>query len=125
MTYQDALEFMGYRERTRHPIEILGYEYTTQGMNEFRSDKPDVESELVSIIKRTFEEHTTFPAEISENLMKNGTYLFLDSKHNVIFSSLEEIGYLKYERIETKCKNITEAALKIIKEKVDPQLLQK
>lgn len=67
MTYEDSLDFLGYSESKRHPIEILGFEYTTQGMNDFRSNKPDVIQVLSSVITQTINEsHTKRSAKNSE-----------------------------------------------------------
>jgi len=85
MTYEELLEFMGYSESKRHPIEILGFEFTTQGMKYFRNNKPNVSQILSSVIIKTVNQSGTFPAEISASLRKNGSYIFTDQNGDVIY----------------------------------------
>ena len=123
MTYEESLEFMGYSESKRHPVEILGFEFTTQGMKLFRSNKPDVSKTLSPVIIQTVKQHGTYPAKISASLRKNGSYIFTDQNGDIIYSSPDEISYLQFERFDTKCKTIAKAAMKLIERKVEPQLL--
>ena len=124
MTYEDSLEFLGYSESKRHPIEILGFEYTTQGMKYFRSNKPDVIQILSSVITQTINEYGTYPADIPESLRKNGAYIFTTQNDEVIYSAPEETMYSKFQRFDTRCKTSSEAAIKLIERKVEPELLK-
>jgi hypothetical protein len=124
MTYEDSLEFMGYSESSRHPIEILGFEYSTQGMKYFQSNKPDIIQILGSVIIQTVNNFGTYPSEISAQLRKSGSYIFTDENGDIIYSSPDDKrSYLQFERFDTKCKSVDEAAFKLMKRKVQPEYL--
>jgi hypothetical protein len=63
LSYQDALELLRYENSGRHPLEILGYEYSTRGSNRFREDRPNVVSQIERLIRESLEEAGVFPRE--------------------------------------------------------------
>jgi len=63
LTYNDALELLGYKKAGRHGLEILGYEYSTQGRHRFETERPDIEPFLTDAVCRDLEHGGVFPRQ--------------------------------------------------------------
>jgi len=65
LSYDDALVLLGYQEGAKAPLELLGHEYSAEGMARFLSERPDVETPLISFVVGDVERAGCFPASYS------------------------------------------------------------
>jgi hypothetical protein len=109
LSYQDALELLGYASTGRHPLEILGYEYSTRGMRQFRQERPDVASQLVPLIQASLEEAGMFPREPGEEVLRDGAYLERRSDGVILFHSMAEVSVSRSVRMSISFETMKEA----------------
>jgi hypothetical protein len=83
LTYQDVLELLLYEESTRRPLEILGYEYSSRGIREFRRERPDYLPQIHALIRQSVDEAGNFPRALNSSTLEDGTYLERRSDGNI------------------------------------------
>jgi hypothetical protein len=75
LRYQDVLELLGCAKSDRHPLEILGYDYSTRGARRFRAEQPDFVPQVCQLIQMSLDETGSFPRKPGEEILRGGTYL--------------------------------------------------
>ena len=63
LSYDDALVMLGYTHIDEHPLEFLGYEYSTRGREQFGEERPDIEPVLRDAIYHDIQHGGVFPSQ--------------------------------------------------------------
>ena len=110
MTYSfpesDALELLGYRSWRRKWMEILGYEYSTAGLQAFRSVVHDIETPLLDVILSVIRDAQRFP-RVEQS---NGMYLRREADGTVVCTERYARDYWRKRTYESE----SDAALVLI-----------
>ena len=59
--YEDVLEILGYTASKRRVLEIIGYEFSPAGMEQYRQERPNIVPILIDTIKKDIENVGIFP----------------------------------------------------------------
>lgn len=79
-------------------MDVLGYGYTSEGNQRFRSERPDFLPQLAAYIQRVLQATDIFPKDTNPENAGLRTFVQRDGNSFTI-SSVEEVGLSRYERI--------------------------
>ena len=102
------------RPNDRHPLDILGYGYTSDGARRFRTERPDFCPQIVAHIESVLQASGIFPQHIDRNNPGSATFLYVDGSSFRV-SSLEEVGLCRYQRFSSEPLPEREAILAYIR----------
>ena len=75
LTYNDVLELLGYTEPERHALEILGYEHSTRGRQQFDAERPDIQPSLTDAICDDLKRSGVFPRRFGFRRPEYGAFI--------------------------------------------------
>lgn len=119
----DEIEvLLGLRPSHDHPLEILGYGYSSEGARSFRAERPNFLPQVVAYVQRVLAEAHLFPQGIDRDNPGTRTFIYGDG---VLFrvSSVEEVGIGRYERISTGPLSEMEAVQAFIRKVANPDYI--
>jgi len=120
LSNQDALELLGYTATQRHPLEILGFEYSTRRAKEFRQERPNLAPRLRQLIEDSLEETGLFPREPSEDVLQEGIYLERRSDGVTALHMTVEVGISQTRRVRCDFSSIQDAISELLRRVADP-----
>jgi len=123
LSYQDVLELLRYAASDRHPLEILGYDCSTGGARQFRRDRPDYVPQVSKLIQSSLEESGSFPRELSDQLLKDGTYLERRPDDVISLHRSVEISVSRTVRVSEDFTSMRSAILELLRLVGDPAYL--
>jgi hypothetical protein len=123
LSYQDLLEWLGYATTDRHPLEILGYEYSTRGARQFRGERPDFLPQVCRIIEASLEEAGAFPRAPGPGVLEDGAYLERRPGGTIALHRNVEVGMSQTARVRTDFATARAAALELVRQLIDPAYL--
>jgi hypothetical protein len=98
---------LGVRASDQHPLDILGYGYTSDGVHRFREERPDFLPQIVGHVQRVLQMVGAFPPDMYTRDAGRRTFIRHDGDSFTV-SSMKEIGLSRYERITSQ--RMSEAA---------------
>src|SRR5437868_2319481 len=75
LSYKNILEILGYCPTKRHALEILGYEFSDRGRDQFKRERIDIEPALMAAISKDVSEWGVFPRHYAVRRPEVGIYL--------------------------------------------------
>jgi hypothetical protein len=97
---EDIERLVGARPSSDHPLEILGYGFTSDGVRRFRAEQPDYLPQIVAHIRSVLIRAGIFPEGTNPDDAGFRTFIYSDGAHFRV-SSTEEVGMGRYKRIST------------------------
>ncbi len=99
MLSPDEIEcLLGVRPSKAHPLDILGFGYSSEGARIFRAERPNFLPQIVGYIRSVLTRSGVFPEGI--NRENAGFRAFLYPQASAFWlSRMEEVGHGRYERI--------------------------
>jgi hypothetical protein len=91
---------LGFRATDAHPLDILGYGYSSDGASRFRAEKPNFLPQIAAHVRSVLSKEGIFPAQTNPEDAGYRTFIRVEGKLFRI-SSMEEIGLSRFERITT------------------------
>jgi hypothetical protein len=113
--YRDVLELLGYVAGDRHPLEILGYGYSTRGVQRFRAERPNFLPQVCQLIEASLAEAGSFPREPGEDVLKEGTYLERRPDGVVVLNTSVEVGISRTARVQMDFTSSQHAVMELIR----------
>jgi hypothetical protein len=123
LTEHDLLELLGYAATGRHPLEVLGYGYSTRGAQELRRERPDLVPQACRLIRASLEEAGTFPRQPGEEVVKEGLYLERRPGGVVALHMSVEVGTARTARARVDFATAEGAILELLRRLGDPAYL--
>jgi hypothetical protein len=102
-----------------HPLEILGYGYTSEGARRFRAERPDFLPQIVAYVQSVLVRAGVFPEGTDPDDPGLGIFIHRDGTSFRV-SSMEECGVGRYERISTGPLSATEAIHAYVRKAANP-----
>jgi len=115
LTYRDVLELLRHADSDRHPLEILGHNCSTRGARQFRQDRPDCAPQVSKLIQSSLEKSGSFPRELSNELLKDGTDLERRPDNVVSLHRSVEISVSRTARVSEDFTLIPSAILELLR----------
>ena len=115
---------LGIRPCTEHPLDILGYGYTTEGARRFRAEKPDFQPQLVEHVHRVLAEQGVFPPAVDRQNPELATFIVLDQGWFRL-STMEEIGVGRFERFFSPPMSAKDAAEDYVRRVANPDYISR
>ena len=110
---------LGIRATGAHPLDILGYGYSSDGADRFRAEKPDFLPQIVAQVRTVLARDGIFPAQT--NPVDAGCRTFIRADGALFrISSMEEVGLSRFERITTDPMPEAEAIHEYIRKVANP-----
>lgn len=120
----DEIEcLLGIRASNVHPLDILGYGYTSEGARRFRAEQPDFLPQIVAYVQSVLKREGIFPKGTDPSNPGYITYLQADGLAFRI-SKMVEAGFSRFERIATDPISETEAIKEYIREVANPDYIR-
>ncbi len=105
----DEIEcLLGVQLSIDHPLDILGYGYTSEGVRRFRNERPCFLPQIVEYVRSVLTAEGIFPRATDPNNPGLKTFIRGD-RGSFSISSMEEIRYGKYQRLTTDPMSESEA----------------
>ena len=104
-----------------HPLEILGYGYTSEGARRFRTERPDFVPQIVAHVQSILRAADIYPRDTDPGDAGWWTFIRHDGGSFTI-SSMEEIGFGRFERIVSEPMSETAAIREFIRRAANPGL---
>ena len=114
--YDGVLVLLGYGASSPHPLEILGYEYSRRGAEQFRRERPDYTDQAVAVVAATLKEYGAFPREISDELRRSGTYV-VKTRGRYVLHHWIEVSVCAMKRGEQRFLSVGGAARALVRER--------
>ena len=116
----DEIEcLLGIRATNDHPLDILGYGYSSEGARRFRTEQPDFLPQIAAYVQSVLLREGIFPKGTNPGDPGWRTFIRADGASFRI-SSMEEIGFSRYERIFTDAMPETEGIREYIRRVANP-----
>jgi hypothetical protein len=97
----DQIEcLLGLHASGEHPLDILGYGYTSEGARRFRTEQPDFFPQVAAYVQSVLQMAGIFPRDTNPDDAGYRTFVRQDGSMFTI-SSVEEVGLSRYERIRS------------------------
>lgn len=110
---------LGVHASNAHPLDILGYGYTSEGARRFRAERPDFLPQIAAHVQSILQAAGIFPKDTNPDDAGFRTFIRRAGASFTI-SSVEEIGLNRYERITSKPMSETAAIRQYIRQVVNP-----
>ena len=101
LSTEDIECLLGVRATDQHPLDILGYGYTSEGARRFRAERPDFIPQIVAHVQRALQSGGVFRPDIDVRDAGWRTFIRGDGDAFTV-SSMEEIGLSHFERIPSQ-----------------------
>ncbi len=116
----DEIEaLLGVRPLHEHPLEILGYGFTSEGMRRFRAERPNFLPQLEAYVQSVLARAGVFPEGTERENPGTRTFIYRDGA-SFKLSSVEEVGLGRYERFSTGPLSAIEAVHAFIRRVANP-----
>lgn len=116
----DEIEcLLGIRASDAHPLDILGYGYSSEGARRFRAEQPDFMPQIAAHVRSVLVREGIFPKDTDPDNAGFRTIIVADGASFKI-SSMEEIGFSRYERFSTGPMSETAAIHEYIQQVANP-----
>ena len=116
----DEIEFLlGVRVSNEHPLDILGYGYTSEGSRRFRAEQPDFLPQIAAYVRTVLLREGIFPKGTNPGDPGFSTFIRADGPSFRV-SSMEEIGVCRYERMSSNPMTEAEAIHEYIRRVANP-----
>lgn len=103
LSADDILSLVGARVDDRHPLEIIGYDLTSEGARRFREEKPDFVPQITAHIQEMLSTHGIFPKDT--NLEEPGWRAFIQKTETGFrMSWVAEVGTSRFDRLQKDYK---------------------
>src|SRR5205085_9617598 len=102
------------RPNDRHPLDILGYGYTSDGACRFRTERPDFSPEIIAHIESVLRASSIFPPHVDRDDPGSTTFIYTDGSSFRV-SSVEEVGLARYQRLLSEPMNQKDAIIAYIR----------
>jgi hypothetical protein len=89
------------RPNDRHPLDILGYDYTSDGARRFRTERPDFAPQIITHIESVLRASGIFPSHVDRDNPGSTTFIYADGPLYRV-SGLEEVGVARYQRLSSE-----------------------
>ena len=113
---------LGIGGSSAHPLDILGYGYSSEGVQRFRAEQPDFMPQIAAYVRSVLVRKGIFPKETDPSNAGFRTFIQADGALFRI-SSIEEIGFSRYERISTGPMPEKEAIQEYIRQVANPDYI--
>jgi len=121
---EDEIEsLLGVCQSEDHPLDILGYGFTSEGVRRFRAERPDFLPQIFAYVQRILRESRVFPALTSPDDAGFKTFIHADGAAFKV-SRMEEIGVGRYERISSGPLSEAEAIREYVRRVVNPDYIR-
>jgi hypothetical protein len=118
----DLESLIGVRPDDRHPLEIMGYDYTDEGVRAFRRDRPDFLPQIREHIQAILRADSIFPSDTNRDAP--GWQSFIESAgRRFALSTVEEVGVGRYDRFRTEFNTEEEAIEAFLNRVCNPDYL--
>ncbi|MBE2179470.1 MAG: hypothetical protein IAE97_03280 [Chthoniobacterales bacterium] len=108
LSENDILSLVGARPDDRHPLEIIGYDFTSEGVRRFREEKPNFLPQMKKHIQESLLASGIFPQDT--NPEDPGWRAFIQrSGSQYKMSWVAEVGTSRFDRFSTDHKSIDAA----------------
>jgi hypothetical protein len=101
LTANEIEELLGVRATNDHPLDILGFGFTTEGVERFRAEHPDFFPQVKAHIRQQLAVCGHFPEGIDAEDSDHRTFIRKMSS-GYLMSSEEEIALYRYEPVVTE-----------------------
>ena len=118
----EEIECLLFRPTKLHPLDILGYGYTSEGARRFRAEKPDFLPQIFAYIQKVLEDHKIFPPETVSNNPGYRAFIYADGTSFRV-SYVEEVSLSRLDRFSSKPLSVAEAARPYVKIVTNPDYL--
>src|SRR5436190_15009869 len=105
---EDIEALLGIRVSKEHPLDILGYGYTSEGSRRFHAEHPDFLPQIEAYVGNVLREVGIFPKGIKPEEVGYATFIHAEGPLYRV-SGMEEIGFSRYERISSEPMSEAEA----------------
>ena len=116
---EDIEALLGIRASKEHPLDILGYGYTSEGSRRFHAEQPDFLPQIEAYVRNVLREAGIFPNGTKPEDAGYATFIQAEGP-SYRFSSMEEIGFSRYERISSEPMSEAEAVRAYIRREANP-----
>ncbi|HWQ92537.1 MAG TPA: hypothetical protein VN673_12765 [Clostridia bacterium] len=110
---------LGVRACKEHPLDVLGYGYTSEGARRFRTEQPDVLPQLEAYVQGVLRAEGIFPKGTNPDDAGYRTFIFADGGSFRV-SSMEETGFSRFERMLSSPASEAEAVRDYIRRVANP-----
>ena len=101
LSTEDIEFLLGIRASKLHPLDILGYGYTSEGARLFRDERPDFVPQIFAHVQSILRTAGVFPRDTDPRDFGWQTFIHRDGDSFTVIS-MEEIGLSRYERITSQ-----------------------
>ena len=115
----DEIESLLQRPNDRHPLDIFGYGYTSEGIRRFRAERPDFCPQIIAHIESVLRTSGIFPPHVERDNPGSTAFIYAEGSSFRI-SSLEEVGLARYQRVSSEALPEREAILAYIRRLANP-----
>ncbi len=120
----DKIEcLLGIRAFDAHPLDILGYGYSSEGARRFRAERPNFLPQIASYVRSVLAGAGIFPRETNLNDPGYSTLIRADGA-SFIISGMEEIGFSRFGRFSSGPMSETEAIHEYIRRVSNPDYVR-
>lgn len=124
MLSQEQIEYLlGVRASKTHPLDVLRYGHTSEGVRRFRAEQPDLLPQLVAHVRSVLAKESIFPKGTVPDDLGEKTIIRTEGEMFVV-SSMEEAGVGRYERISTRPMPEIEAIHEYIRRVANPDYVR-
>jgi hypothetical protein len=102
-----------------HPLEILGYGYTSDGARRFRAEQPDFLPQIAAYVQSVLQTAGIFPRDTDPENAGFRTFIRRDGGLFTL-SSVEDVSLSRYERIRSAPMSEAVAIGEYIRHVVNP-----
>jgi hypothetical protein len=120
----DEIEcLLGIRSSDAHPLDILGYGYSSEGARRFRAEQPDFLPQIAAHVRSVLAREGIFPKGTDPDNAGYKTFIRTDGASFWI-SSMEEVGFSRFERFSTGPMSEKEAICEYIQQVANPDYIR-
>ena len=114
---------LGVRHSHDHPLDILGYGFTSEGARRLRAERPDFLPQIVAYMQGVLATAGVFPEGAKRDNPEMTTFVYRDGASFKV-SSTEEAGIGRYERVSTGPLSEMEALHAFIRRVTNPDYVR-
>src|SRR5690348_4508623 len=119
LSTEDIESLLRVRGSGHHPLDILGYGYTSEGAQRFRTERPDFVPQIFAHVQSVLRAAGIYPRDTDLQDASWRTFVRRDGDSFTV-SSMEEIGFSRYERITSQPMSETDAIREFIRRVANP-----
>jgi hypothetical protein len=121
----DEIEcLLGLKSTGLHPLDILGYGYSSEGVRKFRAEQPDFFPQIAAHVQAALNKTRIFPADTNPDDPGYRTFIHAEGAAFKV-NSAEEVGLSRFARISTGPLSEADALQKYIERVVNPDYVHR